>query len=262
MWCILQQNILEVWELERIDGRKPDELRKVNITRNYLPHAEGSVLIELGNTKVICVATVEEGRVPVFLRGSGQGWITAEYSMLPRSTMVRSPRESMIGRVGGRTHEIQRLIGRCLRSVVNLKALGEITVRIDADVIQADGGTRTAAITGSFIALFDAIKSLVDQGKIEEFPIYEYVSATSVGIVDGEPYLDLCFEEDVRAQVDMNLVMTEAGEFVEIQGTAESNPFTQDELNELLKLGNKGISELIKIQKSIIGKEFIELIGK
>ncbi|MDO8885872.1 ribonuclease PH [Candidatus Oleimmundimicrobium sp.] len=248
--------------MERIDSKKPDELRKVNITRNYIPHAEGSALIEFGNTKVICTATVETNKVPMFLRGSGQGWITAEYSMLPRSTTIRSPRESMMGRVGGRTHEIQRLIGRSLRSVVNREALGELTIWIDADVIQADGGTRTAAITGSFIALFDAVKYLIEEGKIKEFPINDYVSAISVGIVDGEPCLDLCFEEDVDAQVDMNIVMTGLGEFIEVQGTAESHPFTRDELDKLLALAKKGINELIKIQKSIIGKDFDKLSKK
>ncbi len=245
--------------MKRIDGRKSNELRKVNITRNYIPHAEGSVLIEFGNTKVICTATVETNKVPVFLRGSGQGWVTAEYSMLPRSTTIRSPRESMRGRVGGRTHEIQRLIGRSLRSIVDLNALGELTIWIDADVIQADGGTRTAAITGSFIALFDAVKYLIEEDKIEEFPINDYVAAISVGIVDDESYLDLCFEEDSHAQVDMNVVMTSLGEFIEVQGTAESRPFSPDEFDELLKLAKKGINELVEVQKSVIGKDFDKL---
>jgi len=248
--------------LKRVDGRKSDEMRKMSITRSYIPHAEGSALIKVGNTKVICAATVEENKVPVFLRGSGRGWITAEYSMLPRSTTTRSPRESMMGRIGGRTHEIQRLIGRSLRSIVNLAALGELTIWIDADVIQADGGTRTAAITGSFVALFDAIKYLIEKGKIEKFPIKDYVGAVSVGIVDGVPCLDLCFEEDAGAQVDMNVVMTGDEEFVEVQGTAESHPFTHKELDKLLKLASKGNGELINMQKSVVGKDFAKLVEK
>ncbi len=245
---------------DRIDGRGLGELRKVVIHRNYIAHAEGSVLFELGGTKVICTATVEEGKVPPFLRGSGQGWVTAEYSMLPRSTTIRSSRESSLGRVGGRTHEIQRLIGRSLRSVIDLKKLGELTIWIDADVIQADGGTRTAAITGSFIALFDAVKHLYDQGKLEKFPIGAGVAATSVGILNSKPHLDLSFTEDSAAEVDMNIVMTTAGEFIEVQGTAESAPFNRAELYELLDLAEMGIMELIEEQKKAIGEDFEKLI--
>jgi len=235
----------------RIDGRKPDELRKVNVIRDYLPHAEGSVFFELGKTKIICTASVEE-KVPLFLKGAGQGWITAEYAMIPRATQVRTVRESFQGRVGGRTHEIQRLIGRSLRSVVDLEALGELTIMIDCDVILADGGTRTAAITGAFIALYDALKRLVQEKKIKKMPIEEFLAATSVGIVNGEPYLDLCFEEDVKAQVDMNVVMTESAKLVEIQGTAEKSPFTQKDLLHLLELAQKGVNSLIQFQKAVL----------
>lgn len=235
----------------RIDGRKPDELRKVNIIRNYLPHAEGSVFFELGNTKIICTASVED-KVPMFLRGTGQGWVTAEYSMIPRATQKRTVREAFQGRVGGRTHEIQRLIGRSLRSVVNLEVLGEQTLWIDCDVIRADGGTRTAAITGSYIALFDALQHMVREHKIAEMPIAEFLAATSVGIIEGKPCLDLCFEEDVGAQVDMNVVMTESGKIVEVQGTAEKHPFAHQELLRLLELAQKGIKSLIKSQKAAL----------
>lgn len=244
----------------RVDGRAYDELRKVAIYRNYIAHAEGSVLIELGNTKVICTATIEEGKVPPFLRGAGSGWVTAEYSMLPRATISRSSRESSLGRVGGRTHEIQRLIGRSLRSVVDLKKLGETTIWIDADVIQADGGTRTAAITGAFVALFDAVKYLYDQKKVESFPIGAGLAATSVGLLGGKPHLDLSFIEDSSADVDMNVVMTTACEFIEIQGTAESTPFNRAEFDELLSLAEGGILELIEIQKKAIGLDFEKLI--
>ncbi|MDI6799540.1 MAG: ribonuclease PH [Actinomycetota bacterium] len=244
----------------RVDGRAYDELRKIAIHRNYIAHAEGSVLIELGGTRVICTATVEEGKVPPFLRGSGQGWVTAEYSMLPRSTTIRSSRESSLGRVGGRTHEIQRLIGRSLRSVIDLKKLGELTIWIDADVIQADGGTRTAAITGSFVALFDAVKYLYDQDKFDSFPIGAGVAATSVGIVGGRPHLDLSFVEDSAAEVDMNVVMTTAMEFIEVQGTAESKPFNRAEFDELLNLAEVGLLELIEAQKALIGEDFERFI--
>src|SRR5690554_5436297 len=209
-------------EYTRPDGRACDELRPVKITRNVNMYAEGSVLIEIGHTQVICTATVED-KVPPFLRGMGEGWITAEYSMLPRATEVRNPRESSRGRVGGRTHEIQRLIGRSLRSVVDLKALGERTIWIDCDVIQADGGTRTAAITGSFIALVDALRKLQDTTN-EGLALNDYLAAISVGIVDGEPLLDLCYTEDYSAQVDFNVVMTGTGKIVEVQGTAEESP--------------------------------------
>ncbi|MBE0446760.1 MAG: ribonuclease PH [Actinobacteria bacterium] len=240
--------------MQRIDGREPDEVREVGIKRHYLSHAEGSVLIKMGNTKVICTATVED-RVPNWLRGAGQGWVTAEYGMLPRSTEIRMMREASQGRVGGRTHEIQRLIGRSLRSVVDLKALPELTIWVDCDVIQADGGTRTASITGSFIALYDALRWLVGKGKVTELPLSEFVAGISVGIVDGVPMLDLCYEEDCKAQVDMNVVMTGSGKLIEIQGTAESHPFKRSELSELLNLAEKGISELILIQRQIIGEE-------
>jgi ribonuclease PH len=238
--------------MERIDGRKPDELRKLKITRPYLDFAEGSLLIELGKTRIICTASVEE-KVPPFLKGTGQGWITAEYAMLPRSTGVRSPRESSIGKIGGRTHEIHRLIGRSLRSVVDLRSLGELTVWMDCDVIQADGGTRTAAVTGSFIALYDALEFLTKQGRLTEMPLTEFVAATSVGIVDGERLLDLCYEEDATAQVDMNVIMTGSGKIIEIQGTAESHPFSKKEMDDLLSLAEKGISKLVSIQRKTIG---------
>ncbi|HEY3375756.1 MAG TPA: ribonuclease PH [Candidatus Aquicultor sp.] len=241
--------------MQRVDGRKPDEIRKISIQRNFVPHAEGSVLIEFGNTKVICTATVEE-KIPGWLRaqGGGQGWITAEYGMLPRATDVRTMREATQGRVGGRTHEIQRLIGRSLRSVVDLKALPEVTIWMDCDVIQADGGTRTASITGAFIALYDALQWLINQKKLTEMPLSEFVSAISVGIVDGVPLLDLCYVEDCQAQVDMNIVMTGSGKFIEVQGTAEGNPFDQEELNALIELGKKGIQDLIAAQRLVLGQ--------
>jgi ribonuclease PH len=237
--------------MTRIDGRSPDELREVSIVRDYIPHAEGSVFFKLGNTKIICTASVEE-KVPGFIRGSGQGWITAEYAMIPRATQTRTVRESSRGKVGGRTHEIQRLIGRSLRAVVNLKELGEFTVWIDCDVVHADGGTRTAAITGAYIALYDALNKLYENGRISSFPIKEFVAATSVGIVNNAPCLDLCFSEDVKAQVDMNMVMTESGKVIEVQGTAEGNPFSRDELNQLIDLAEKGILKLIEHQKSAL----------
>ncbi|HZD58843.1 MAG TPA: ribonuclease PH [Anaerolineae bacterium] len=239
--------------MQRVDGRAPDEIRQVRIERNYIPHAEGSVLIEMGDTRVVCTATIED-RVPNWLRGAGRGWITAEYGMLPRSTGIRMMREASQGRVGGRTHEIQRLIGRSLRSVVDLKALPELTIWIDCDVIQADGGTRTASITGSFIALYDALRWLIEHEKIPEMPLSEFVAGVSVGIVDDVPILDLCYEEDCRAQVDMNVVMTGSNKFVEVQGTAESRPFERSGLNELLDLAEKGISELVLVQRQVIGE--------
>ena len=233
----------------RSDGRKPDELRPVKITIDYIKHAEGSCLIEFGDTKVICTASVEE-KVPPFLKGTGQGWITAEYSMLPRATATRTVRESTKGRLTGRTQEIQRLIGRSVRSAVDLRALGEITVWIDCDVIQADGGTRTASITGAFVALYRALERV---GKLEA--IKNFVAAVSVGIVDGEFLLDLNYEEDSMAEVDMNIVMNDAKEFVELQGTAEGKPFSRSDLDRLLTVGEKGIMELISKQKEVLGVE-------
>ena len=233
----------------RIDGRKADELRKLKITRNYIKSAEGSVLIQMGDTWVICTATVENS-VPPFLRGKGTGWVTAEYAMLPRSSAQRIQRER--AKVGGRTHEIQRLIGRALRSVVDMKALGERSVLIDCDVVQADGGTRTASITGAYIALVDALRHVKKQGLIENVPVTDHLAAVSVGIVDGKPMLDLCYIEDSSAEVDMNLVMTGKGGIVEIQGTAEGEPFSKAELAKLLALGEKGIKTLIKKQIDVL----------
>jgi ribonuclease PH len=232
----------------RPDGRQPDQMRSVRITPKYLPHAEGSALIELGNTTVLCAVTVED-RLPAFLRGSGNGWVTAEYGMLPRSTEKRTPREAALGRVGGRTHEIQRLIGRSLRAVTALDLLGERTLTVDCDVIQADGGTRTAAITGSYIALRQAAEFLVQRGDISAMPVRSAVAATSVGLVDGMPLLDLCYEEDARAQVDFNVVMTAEGELVEVQGTGETRPFTRQEMDDLLALAEDGIRRLFETQR-------------
>lgn len=236
----------------RPDGRKPDELRPVKITRRYLKHPEGSVLIEMGETKVICTATIED-KVPPFLKGKGVGWVTAEYGMLPRSVPERLPRESAKGKIGGRTHEIQRLIGRSLRGVTHLGKLGERTIWIDCDVIQADGGTRTASITGAYIALADAIFSARSKGIIESFPLKDYLAAISVGKVSGERVLDLTYAEDSTAEVDMNFVMTGSGEFVEIQGTAEGKSFSEDDLLAFIALGKKGMRELIEIQRELIG---------
>lgn len=233
----------------RINGRKNDELRKLKITRNYIKAAEGSVLIEMGDTKVICTATTENS-VPPFLRGKGTGWVTAEYAMLPRSSAQRIQRER--SKVGGRTHEIQRLIGRSLRSVVDMKALGERSVLIDCDVVQADGGTRTASITGAYIALVDALRALTKKGMIMSVPVNDYLAAISVGIVEGKPLLDLDYAEDSTAEVDMNLVMTGRGKIVEVQGTAEGEPFSRAELSTLIALGEKGIKALVKKQKEIL----------
>jgi ribonuclease PH len=235
----------------RVDGRKADELRKVKIARNYIKSAEGSVLIEMGDTKVICTATVENS-VPPFLRGKGTGWVTAEYAMLPRSSSQRIQRER--SKVGGRTHEIQRLIGRSLRSVVDMKLLGERSVLIDCDVVQADGGTRTASITGAYVALVEALRHIKKQGLIQTVPVTDFLAAISVGIVDGKPMLDLCYVEDSSAEVDMNLVMTGKGGIVEVQGTAEGKPFSKNELAKLLALGEKGIKTLIKKQKEALKK--------
>lgn len=244
----------------RVDGRRPDELRPVRITPNYIRHAEGSVLIEVGETKVICTATVEE-KVPSFLRGTGQGWVTAEYAMIPRATPVRNPRDSAKGRISGRTHEIQRLVGRALRSVVDLGAIGERTIWLDCDVIQADGGTRTASVTGAYLALVAALMKLRETIGWNTLPLTDFLAATSVGIVGGVPLLDLCFAEDSQAQVDMNVVMTGQGQLVEVQGTAEQTPFSRHELEELLQLAEKGISRLIQIEKEILG-ETAALIGR
>jgi ribonuclease PH len=236
----------------RSDKRAPNELRPTTLTPNYLPHAEGSVFIEAGNTKVICTASVED-RVPPFLRNTGKGWVTAEYGMLPRATSTRTQREASAGKVGGRTQEIQRLIGRSLRSVVNLAALGERTFWIDCDVIQADGGTRTASITGAFVALALAVGRLRELGLLKTVPITDYVAAISVGIVDNEPLLDLAYDDDSRAEVDMNIVKTGRGRFVEVQGTAEAMPFNRDSLNALLDLADLGIHELVEKQRAVVG---------
>jgi ribonuclease PH len=234
------------------DHRNPDELRPTTITPNFLAHAEGSVLIEAGRTKVICAASVED-RVPPFLRNSGKGWVTAEYGMLPRATSTRTQREASAGKVGGRTQEIQRLIGRSLRSVTNLPALGERTIWIDCDVIQADGGTRTASITGAFVALALALDTMRQRDMLRTIPLFDYVAAISVGIVDGEPLLDLAYEDDARADVDMNIVKTGDGRFIEIQGTAEATPFGQDRLLTLLTMADSGITQLIEKQRAIVG---------
>jgi ribonuclease PH len=228
----------------------------VKIQRNFIENAEGSVLISMGNTRVICTASIEE-KVPHFLKDQKRGWVTAEYSMLPRATQTRSVRESAIGRVSGRTHEIQRLIGRALRSVVDLSAVGERTIWIDCDVLQADGGTRTASITGAFICLSDALKYALRNGLIEKSPLKDYLAAISVGVVRGEPMIDLCYAEDSAAEVDMNVVMTGSGRFVEIQGTAEGLPFSKAILDSLLKLAEDGIDSLIAVQKKFIESEVI-----
>ncbi|MWV46795.1 ribonuclease PH [Paenibacillus sp. HJL G12] len=236
----------------RSNGRSSNELRPMNLTVNVNKYAEGSVFIEMGDTKVLCTATVDE-KVPPFLKGQGKGWVTAEYSMLPRATQSRNQRESARGKLSGRTMEIQRLIGRALRSVVDLRALGERTITLDCDVIQADGGTRTTSITGSFVALAIAVNKIAQQHKLPVFPITDYLASVSVGVVNDEPMLDLNYEEDSSAKVDMNLVMTGGGAFVELQGTGEESPFTREELNQLLELGEKGILQLIEKQKELLG---------
>jgi len=246
-------------DLKRDDGRAADELREMKFQRNYTKYAEGSVLAQAGDTLVLCNASVEK-KVPPFLRGEGQGWITAEYSLLPRSTEVRVVREIARGKPAGRTQEIQRLIGRCLRSVVDLKLLGEHTIWLDCDVLQADGGTRSAALSGAFVALVDAVDFMLKNEMIKTSPLSSFVAATSVGIVEGQRLLDLSFVEDSQAQVDLNLVMTDKEEFVEIQGTAEGHPFSSEELDELMLLGQIGIGEIIKIQKDTLG-ELKELIS-
>lgn len=235
----------------RIDGRKNDQVRPTKITRNYTKYAEGSVYIEVGDTKVLCNVSIED-KVPPFLKGSGEGWITAEYNMLPRSTGTRKVRDIARLKIDGRTMEIQRLIGRALRSVVDLKALGEKTLWIDCDVIQADGGTRTTSITGAFVAMVDAVNKLHKEKPFKVYPIRSFVAATSIGIVNGEKIIDLCYEEDSNAKVDMNIIGTHEGEFVEIQGTGEESPMTRSELNELLDLGEKGLKQMIEIQKSAL----------
>jgi ribonuclease PH len=236
----------------RSDHRPADQLRETTITPNFLMHAEGSVLIEAGRTRVICAASVED-RVPPFLRNSGKGWVTAEYGMLPRATSSRTQREASAGKVGGRTQEIQRLIGRSLRSVTNLPALGERTIWIDCDVIQADGGTRTASITGAFVALALALEKLRERDILKSIPLSDYVAAISVGIVDGEALLDLAYDDDCRADVDMNIVKTGDGRFIEVQGTAEADPFGRDALLQLLDLADAGIRQLVDKQRALVG---------
>src|SRR5436305_9165400 len=241
----------------RSDNRTPEQLRPVNIIPDFISTAEGSALIEVGNTRVICTASVEEN-VPSFLKGAGKGWITAEYSMLPRSTLTRTPREASRGRIGGRTHEIQRLVGRALRAVVDLVQLGERTITLDCDVIQADGGTRTASITGAFVALVLALNKMRERDMIRTMPVQDYVAATSVGIVEGMPMLDLAYVEDSKADVDMNIVKTGAGLYIELQGTAEAMPFGREALNRLLDLGDTGIRQLIAMQRGLVGN----ILGK
>jgi ribonuclease PH len=236
----------------RPDNRRSDQLRETRIVPKYLMHPEGSVLIEAGATRVICTASVED-RVPPFLRNTGKGWVTSEYGMLPRATSTRTTREAATGKVGGRTQEIQRLIGRSLRSVTRLEALGERTVWIDCDVIQADGGTRTASITGSFVALVLALDVMRQKGMIQSVPVADDVAATSVGIIDGQPQLDLAYAEDSRAEVDMNIVKTGAGKYIEVQGTAETTPFGRDALMSLLDLADRGIQQLIEMQRQHVG---------
>lgn len=236
----------------RTDGRKPKQLRDLRIIPSYIKTADGSVLIEVGGTRVICTAKLED-RVPPFLRNSGKGWITAEYGMLPGSSESRISRESSRGKVGGRTHEIQRLIGRSLRSIADLKSLGERTVWIDCDVIQADGGTRTASITGAYVALIEAVRKWQSRGLLEVEVIKDAVAAVSIGIVDGKILLDLCYEEDSKADVDMNFVMTGSGKFIEVQGTAESAPFTRRQMENMTEIAQQGIKELLKAQKQVLG---------
>jgi ribonuclease PH len=237
--------------LKRIDNRKSDELRPVKISLNYQAFADGSSLIELGKTKIICAVTIED-RVPAFLKGQNTGWITAEYAMLPRSTQTRTPRNGTSGKTAGRSQEIQRLIGRSLRAATDMAALGERTVIVDCDVLQADGGTRTAAITGGYVALYQALHLLKRKGVISTIPLKYAVAATSVGIVDREPILDLCYEEDFRAAVDFNVVKTDKGDYVELQGTAEGKPFSKAAVDSLLVLADKGLNQLFDLQKSVL----------
>jgi ribonuclease PH len=238
--------------MTRTDGRGSADLRPTQLTPGFLLHAEGSVLIEVGRTRVVCAASVED-RVPPFLRNTGKGWVTAEYGMLPRATSSRTQREATAGKVGGRTQEIQRLIGRSLRSVTRLPDLGERTIWVDCDVIQADGGTRTASITGGFVALVLALQRMREAGQIKTIPVLDYVAATSVGVVGGLPMLDLAYDEDSRADVDMNIIKTGDGRFIEIQGTAEGPPFERQALDDLMALGDKGIKELVTLQRAIVG---------
>lgn len=235
----------------RSDNRTPDQLRPVTITPDFISTAEGSCLIEIGNTKVICTASIDEA-VPSWMRNMGKGWITSEYGMIPRSTLTRTARESAKGRIGGRTHEIQRLIGRSLRAVADLKALGERTIWLDCDVIQADGGTRTASVTGAYVALAMAMQRLVDAGTLKSAPLSDYVAATSVGIVDGTIMLDLAYEEDSRADVDGNYVMTGSGKLIEVQMTAEHAPFEEAQLQEMLAIARKGVADLVERQKAVL----------
>jgi ribonuclease PH len=237
----------------RAGGRSDEEIRPITITRGYLKYPEGSAFIEVGETKVLCAASVEE-RVPQFLKDSGQGWITAEYGLLPRSTTTRTPREVAAGRVSGRTSEIQRLIGRSLRAVVDLRRLGERTIVIDCDVIQADGGTRAAAVTAGFVALADSVTLLRDQGKVKEEPLLDCVAAISVGTVEGRVLLDLCYAEDAIAEVDMNVVMTGGGRFVEIQGTAEESPFSKEQLDAMLAVAARGVRQLVRLQQRLLAE--------
>jgi ribonuclease PH len=239
--------------MKRIDGRVEDQLRPVNIEVGYQSFAEGSALIELGNTRILCAVTIED-RVPNFLRGGGTGWVTAEYAMLPRSTHTRTPRSGTTDRTAGRSQEIQRLIGRSLRAITGLSALGERTFIVDCDVLQADGGTRTAAITGGYVALYHAMHILKKKGILHKIPLKSAVAATSVGIIDREELLDLCYQEDFAASVDFNVVMTDKGEFVEIQGTAEGKPFSRTTIDSLLSLAEKGIKQLFNVQKDVIAK--------
>lgn len=240
--------------MTRTDGRKPDQLRPVRIERDYIPHAEGSVLIEVGCTRVVCTVSCEDG-VPNFLKGSDRGWVTAEYSMLPRATPTRSPREAILGRPGGRTMEIQRLIGRSLRAVTDLTAFQDRTLWVDCDVLQADGGTRTAAITGAYVALRDAFDTMMCEDALDEIPAGDYLAAVSVGMVSGVPCLDLCFEEDFHAEVDLNLVASGKGEIIEIQATAERKNMTRASLDEMLDIGLDGIARLIQVQKEALSRE-------
>jgi ribonuclease PH len=239
----------------RNNGRPNDKIRDLRITKNFLKYPEGSVLVEMGDTKVICGVSIEE-KVPPFLRNSGKGWLTAEYSMLPRATQSRSTRESVTGRIGGRTHEIQRLIGRALRAVLNLDIIGERTIWIDCDVIQADGGTRTASITGGYVALVEALWAMKKRGIIEKIPLRDSVAAISVGLVNGQILLDLSYEEDSRAEVDMNFVMTGKGLLIEVQGTAEKTPFTKEHFDTMYQYSLKGISEITRQQKAMLGPMF------
>jgi len=255
-----QSNTLSWWTLKnnkdkffRSDNRQPEQMRPVNIIPEFISTAEGSALIEVGNTRVICTASIEES-VPGFMKGAGKGWITAEYSMLPRSTLTRTAREASRGRQSGRTHEIQRLIGRAMRAVVDLKRLGERTITLDCDVIQADGGTRTASITGAFVALGLAMQKLVEAGTLTAAPIRDFVAATSVGIVEGEILLDLCYEEDSHAEVDLNFVMTGGRKIVEVQATAEQHPFDETQLKKMMDYAAKGIETLVAKQQSILAK--------